>query len=453
MEKANRFGIAYLALVALIILFLAVESKGLFHYDNSDENVYLYMSSLVSEGKLPYRDFFYAHPPIELLFGAAVFRIFGFNLFVLKLIPLAAIVISWILVFLIARNYFGDFPALLSSAFFLFTYRVMAEATYFMGVNIALMFMLFGFFYLLKKPYLAGLFFAVAALTRLLVIVPIILLLGFALLKKPKSFLKSFSAFAAVFGIANLFLLWAYPQYFVSVYEFHLLKPAVEGSSWSLYFDFISQNLLLAVAAASAFLWWNKKLILFAIISAASLVFLMQLSRIFNFYFLIAIPFLAIIAGVSVDSLLKKVSYQKLAVAAVIIVFIINVAFITNKLWFYDFQDFKAGKEISDYVRENTAPSDTIYGDVTSVPLISLFSGRKIAGDLVDTNEMVYLSGVRDLDKELEAVKSLKPKYIITRPLYAIGSIEKTQQFLDSNCRLEKHFKDAYWADFLVYGC
>ncbi|MBI2134188.1 glycosyltransferase family 39 protein [Candidatus Woesearchaeota archaeon] len=451
MERKNS--LALVVLVSVIILFVVVQSRGLLHFDNSDENIYFYMSYLVSEGKLPYRDFFYAHPPLELLFGASVFRLFGFNLFILKLIPLTAIVVSGILVYLIAKGFFGEAAGLLSAAFFLFSYRVMAEATYFMGINIALMFLLFGFYYLGKRPYLAGLMFAFACLTRLLVIVPVIIILAFYLLKKPMGFFKLVSVFAVVFGIANLILALFFPMFFVSVYKFHLMKPPVEGRTVSLFFDFVPQNILLVMAALCAFLLWNKRLLLFAVISVSYLVFLLQLGRVFNFYFLVAIPFLAVIAGVSVDYLLKKVSYQKVAVAAVIVVFLINAAFIANRLWFFDFQDFRTGKEIAGYIRANTGPDGLIYGDASSVPLISLFSSRRIADDLVDTNDMVYLSGVRGLDSELKRVKDMKPVYVVIRPLYGIGGIEKTQQFLDGNCGLERRFKDPYWADFLVYRC
>ncbi len=450
---AKNNDIAVLFLIAILALFIAVESAGLDHYDNSDENVYFYMSHLVSQGNLPYRDFFYAHPPLELLFGSAVFAAFGFNLLLLKLIPLVSMVVAGILVFLIARDHFGDFPAVLSAAFFFTAYRIIAESTYFMGLNIALMFLLLGFFFMYKRPYLAGFFFAIAGLTRLLVLVPVAILAVFLLLKNPKNFFKMSISFAAIFVVANIILLLFSPNYLVSVYKFHLLKPMIEGNSFSLLLDFVIQNILLVGFSALLFVKWNRRLLLFAVVSASYILFLAQLSRIFNFYFIVAIPFLAIIAGVNLDSLLRKANYQKLAIAGVAVIFLLAFAFSASRLLSFDFKNFEAGKEMAQYVKDNSNANDVVFGDVGAVPLVALMSGRRIMGNLADTNELVYLSGVRDLDSELSMIEKEKPRFVIVRPLYGIGSMEKVQIFLQEKCKFEKNFKDPFWADFLVFDC
>ena len=442
-----------LILSAAIILFAAIEAKGLLHYDNSDENVYFYMSSLVADGKVPYRDFFYAHPPLELLPGAAVFKLFGFNLLLLKLLPLAATIISAIMVYLVAKRNFSEPAAVMATAFFLSSHTIMLEATYFLGLNIAVMFLMLGFYFMNRKPLLAGLFFGLAGMTRLLAVVPAAVLISFLLLKNIKAFAKTAAGFAAVFGTANLLLSLLSPNFIVSVYKFHLLKPAVEGRTSELFLSFVAGNALLIGAVAIAFPAWNKKLLLFAVCAAAYMLLLTQLNKIFGFYFVAAVPFLAVIAGANADALLKKINYQKLALIAVAAIFIINTAYITNHLWGFDFANFETAKEMAQFEKANSQPGDTIFGDVTSAPLVALFSGRKLMDDIADTNELVYLSGVRSLDAELALVKSQKAKFVIIRPLYGIGSLEKTQQFLESNCKLAKHYKDPYHADFLVYGC
>ncbi len=453
---------ALLVLVLAIILFTAIEFRGLFHYDNSDENLYFYMSSLVSDGKLPYRDFFYAHPPLELAFGAVVFKLLGFSLFMLKLLPLTATIISALMVYLVAKRNFGEQAAVLAAAFFLSSYTIMLEATYFLGLNIAVMFLMLGFYFMNRKPLFAGIFFGLAGMTRILALIPAAVLIGFLLLKNFKAFTRTVIGFAAVFGTANLALLLLSPNFVVSVYKFHLLKPAVEGRTAELFLSFITTNALLIGAAAIAFLAWNKKLLLFAGCAAAYLIALTQLSKIFSFYFVAAVPFLAIIAGANIDALLKKVNYQKLAVIAVAAVFIISMAYTANRLWSFDFANFETAKEMAGFVRENSQPNDTIFGDVTSASLVALFSGRKLANNIADTNELVYLSGVRNLSHELEMVKgsrngesskSNRAKFVITRPLYGIGSLEETQSFLERNCKPVKHYKDPYHADFLIHDC
>ncbi len=453
MEKKAELPISKIAALLLLLLFLAVEFKGLPHLENSDENVYFYMSRLVSEGNLPYKDFFYAHPPVELLIGAAIFKLFGFSLPMLKLVPLLAMAASGYLVYRISSAHFGELAGFLSSAFFLFSYRALFEATYFTGVALAVFFLLMGFWLMQRQPLLAGLFFSLAALTRLLSLIPIAVLLGFLLLKRFRSFAAAASAFTAVFLSANLLLSGLSPDYFVSVYKFHLLKPAVEGNTLQLFAEFAAQNWLLLAAASMAIVLWNRRLMVFAAAAGASLVFLLGLSRIFSFYFLIAMPFLAVMAGVAVDSSLKKLSWQKYALVAVLLVIAANAAFSVSHLWQFDFAQFKTGQEMADYVKANSKEGDLIFGDMTSAPLVALLSGRRIMADIADTNEMAYLSGVRDIKSELELAKRLKPRFFIVRPLYGIGSLQETGEFLTENCRLDKAYKDPLWADFLVFDC
>ena len=50
----------------IILIFVLIEIKALLFYKPGDENVYLHMGKLLSEGVLPYKDFFYAHPPLQL---------------------------------------------------------------------------------------------------------------------------------------------------------------------------------------------------------------------------------------------------------------------------------------------------------------------------------------------------------------------------------------------------
>ena len=43
----------------------------------SRENIYFYDAWLMSQGELPYRDFFFAHPPLGLIPGWLVFVLLG----------------------------------------------------------------------------------------------------------------------------------------------------------------------------------------------------------------------------------------------------------------------------------------------------------------------------------------------------------------------------------------
>ncbi len=448
--EQNKLSTVILCLA--IMLFIAAELRGLSHVEYSDENVYFYMSSLVAQGHVPYRDFFYAHPPVELILGAAIFKLFGFSIFILKLVPLLSTVATAVLIYLIAKNYFSEPEAILSALFYLSAYRVMLEATYFIGLNLAVMLMMLGFYLLPRRPWVAGIFFGIAAMTRLLVIIPILIMLGFFFLKSMRKSAKAIASFLAVFLGSTIFLASQFPEYYLSVFKFHLLKPA-GANSLGAFGQFLSQNILLVAAFSLSFLFWNKRLIMFEAASIAVLLFLTQLNRAFSFYFLVAIPFMAIASGVTVSSLLKKANFQKYAVVAVATLFLGSFAFASWELHDKDFVDFAAGKDMAKFVKETSGKDDLIFGDVNAAPLVALLSERKIMGSTVDTNEMVYQSGVRSLESELQLVKESKIRFFIVRPLYGIGSLEETESFIADNCKLSRHFKDQLHGDFLVFDC
>ena len=172
-------------LALILLVFFVVELKGLSHFDIGDENAYFYMGKLIVDGYLPYRDFFFAHPPLKLLVITPIMALFGFNLIMLKLVPLICTIVTAVFLFMLMRHKFESFSAVLTVVLFLFTKRVMLEATYFLGVNLTAMFVVIGLYFLaVKKRFLSGVFYGVAAVSGLYSVVPFIVILGFLFFKK-----------------------------------------------------------------------------------------------------------------------------------------------------------------------------------------------------------------------------------------------------------------------------
>ncbi len=81
--------LAWGGLLLAVGWFLLIKSY-CFHWQVSDENIYYYMAwAAVDHGALPYRDFFFAHPPLHLLPGIAAFALFGFGPFTAPACPSA----------------------------------------------------------------------------------------------------------------------------------------------------------------------------------------------------------------------------------------------------------------------------------------------------------------------------------------------------------------------------
>src|SRR3989338_6281629 len=69
-----------------------------FSYTIGDENNYYYMAEVTRQGVIPYKDFFFAHPPLQLI-PLALFSFFG--IFAMKFTAVLFALATGYLVFLI----------------------------------------------------------------------------------------------------------------------------------------------------------------------------------------------------------------------------------------------------------------------------------------------------------------------------------------------------------------
>jgi len=77
-------------LVGLVLSTYALLKLPGLHASWTDDNIYFQMAVRLAAGELPYRDFFFAHPPVHLLVPAAIFGAAGFSVGLAKAIPVVA---------------------------------------------------------------------------------------------------------------------------------------------------------------------------------------------------------------------------------------------------------------------------------------------------------------------------------------------------------------------------
>jgi hypothetical protein len=131
------------ALVAwTVAAFLLFKVAGL-HPSGTDDNIYFYLARRLSEGAVPYRDFFFAHPPVHLLIPGAVFGVGGFSIGLAKMIPVTAQMIAAVCLYLAARRTSRGM-AVLAVAFHLFAYQVLMGSTDMNGENLMTAFLAAG---------------------------------------------------------------------------------------------------------------------------------------------------------------------------------------------------------------------------------------------------------------------------------------------------------------------
>tara|TARA_Y100000310_G_scaffold151938_1_gene151536 strand:+ start:15784 stop:17187 length:1404 start_codon:yes stop_codon:yes gene_type:complete len=457
---------AYWIFVLIIIVYMIVKVSHI-NYSYSDENTYFYMGKLVSEGVMPYRDFFFSHPPLQAYLFALLFKVFGFNFILLKMIPLVCTMVSGFFVYKIVWWKIGIREGVVALILFLFSYDSMRFSSYAVGVNLTTMFAVIGIYFLLSKRYvLSGVFQGVAGVTGLYSLVLPLVVLVVLFLKNKKNFLRFLIGFGVVFFVTNLFfMVVAGSEYVSSVYGYHLSKPSEESNKFMVLGRLVRVNILLfgaffAYVLRKAFFRYKKFNVLFMIV-LMYIFFLVSLQSIFGFYSMIVFPFLAVLGGSSLGWLGKK---NKALLVVVILLMGFSIGWSVNRYVEYDFQDFKNADEVADFIKENSEESDTIYGDDSVTTLLALLSDRRITADFADSNNFVFRSGMIDLRETIETLKRESVKFIIVYKLktpthtgrFGPALIEGFYEFAVDECKAAKVFKEewhSYEKIVEIYEC
>ncbi|MBI2549382.1 hypothetical protein HYW21_08595 [Candidatus Woesearchaeota archaeon] len=446
-------------LVVIIVFLIIIREKILAYSVTSDENIYYYMARLVAEGKLPYRDFFFAHPPLHLLFLGALTKIAGHHYFLLKITPLiTTLLISWLLFMTVKDD--DLLLALGATALFLFTFGTMMIATQSVGLDLTLFFMMLSFFLMRRNQFiLSGIAAGLASVTGLYSF-PFLLVLAFWLFFTNRAgFLRYVLPLTAIFFLINLsFFALSGKAYLEDVYTYHLLKESTESNRLATWRAIIMTNPLLFFLPLSLFFVpLKKKTLLPLIICLGFSLFFLTMTKIFLFYFNLMFPFLALLAMYGIvdlidNSLLKN---RKLPVIVVIILLSLGIASITFHTY-YEPPNREKINELFATVNTMTTPEDTLFGDSYLVPLVATVTKRTIAGDLVDTNNQRFNTGMLKVPEVIAMLKQNNTKLVILQQGRELATSKQFQEFLTQECRLTKRITDEQREslyDFIIFDC
>ncbi len=452
-------------MVALILIaaFLALKISS-FTYSISDENTYYLMGKSVSEGQAIYRDFFFSHPPLQVVMFALLIKIFGFNFVILKATSTIAIAVAAFFTYLIIEGKIGGKEAILGTGLFLFSYDTLRFSTYPTGVEITVMLAVISFYFLLnRRLIIAGIFSGLAAITGLYALIAVLAFLTFLMLKHREGALKFTIAFLAVFGGTNaIMLLIAGPGYIEQAYFYHLMKPDEAGNKAEMIQRLVMANIVLW-ASALLFAASRKRLKNEIFISLGILLgywtFFIISKKVFAYYMLLAFPFAAVIGAYSIMNIDFRMSKRAVFLAASLII-AASAAISAFSFTSYDYQDFGEAEEIAAYIRQNSEEGDKIYGDESITPLLSILSGRSIALNHIDSNALRFKSGITGIN---ETIAGLEAKFFIEYRLnvsegtirYGVASLPEFENFI-RECRLSKAFRSGwreYMKEYYVYDC
>jgi hypothetical protein len=293
----------------------------------SDEYIYFYMCRRIAEGAIPYRDFFFAHPPLHLLPGAALAALAGFSVPVARALPAASGLLAAAAVYRAGRRA-GVLEGIASLTIFLFAYDLLRASSHYTGAMEATALVAWSFERALAgRPAASGALAGAAALVALYALAPAAGIGAVLLLAGAGAALRFGAGLAAVFGSVNLLCLAAFGRrYWEPVFRYHLLKPeGADAEAASSLLHFAAENNWIAWGAPAAGAAWfllrrgtrPARLALDdpwapAIAGlAAGAVHLAALglsARVFSFYFLPAFPALALAAGTGCAAALRAVA-------------------------------------------------------------------------------------------------------------------------------------------------
>jgi len=254
-----------------------------------------------------------------------------------------------------------------------------------------------------------------------------------------------------------------------------------------------------------------KSLILLSIICAASMfTLLFSMNRVWSYYFIPALPFAAIAGGWLVSEWVENIRNKKhlpFTVVTVLIFIVVSIfSFklesrldywdkemakpLENRTHFYKWRDgvlpdfmntainytlwdekrvigdryfffnyylwhesriLEITDEVVEIILNNTSENAEIFGDSGTVPLFALISGKKIAGNEVDTNIQKYRSGVFDPAGLLFNIDSPKTEMIILRKNSGITGLTEIKELVAKKYNLIKELKDQSGITLLIY--
>jgi hypothetical protein len=288
----------------------------------NDDGIYLYGSIRMTEGVLPYRDFFHAHPPLHLAFTAALFSVTGYSFVVAKAMIFAFAALTGALVHAVARKLLArETPVIRESAALAGTCLLLFCETFLLAssddtglVQSTALLVAAGALLVHGRPFLGGLIGGCATSTSLQAApLTLALVLVAATVAGRAPARRVLLGILAALAVVHVLALAIGGRAFVEqVYLFHLAKPPSAGEAWRAMRGLVLDNLPLVAAAALGLLVLmarpgRPRRLGLALTAGLALHLLAVLTRprVFYWYFLPMLPALALAAAVAVAALAR----------------------------------------------------------------------------------------------------------------------------------------------------
>jgi hypothetical protein len=250
--------VAAIALVLVVGAFLVLKAFA-FIPREADEGIYTYAAFRFANGALPYRDFFFAHPPFHLAWPAMLFWVFNTNdpsvaKWVLLLSALVQIMAAVVLVRRMApltSAKAATLAAASSAVLLTFSLSFLGTTSYDVGVVQATSALAVAAVLLTRgMPALAGISAGIAVMTAVQAGPLALTMVVGVFLHNRRTGVRFGIAFAVALIVTNLLCFaFAGREFVEQVYLFHFRKLPSAASGWQKLFVFLKDSLPLVLPA------------------------------------------------------------------------------------------------------------------------------------------------------------------------------------------------------------
>lgn len=412
--------------IVIAVLSVAFVKLFLLHPTFSDESFYFNVARNIAEGLTPYKDFFFAHPPLQVYALAILYKIFGSSFLLGKILTLVSSSLSVLLLYTIMKQVCKDKSAFLSSLLFLVSPPFLAYSSISYGMWETMAFLLLSMLLLFRrKTFLSAVSFVAAVFFRYIAIIYLPLFLIVLCLRKGK--ISRFLLYLLPLISFSFLIMFEFfgMNYINQTLLYHISKISIQSQDqyfgMNMFFIFLA-----AVSALVGFFEENRLMVLFALFPLLlDILLLLSLKTTFYHYFLLSQPFYMIAFSKIFE--LRYAFLKIVTVAFLIVCLIINfktLDFYLNPVYSKKFY------YMVDFIESNTEKNDTIFGEPVATNYVSFVSGRSIAGNYLDS----YLQHLvfEGTGKVVEELSEEKPKVIIEVESYYTGT-EGFKKFIGEN--------------------
>jgi hypothetical protein len=378
----------------------------------SDETIYINMAKALREGLLPYKDFFFAHPILQLLLLYPIAQ--TNNFFIVKIFVSIIGLSSVFLTYLIAKNIFDEKSAYISVLFTLFFPGFIIFGNLAMGTFEAVLFLLLSFYFLLRgKVFLSSIFLSLSIFTRYLVL----LFLPFIIFYTFKFYKKQFKKFL-IFLVLNLTFLSAI---FLLIFGFDFIKDTVfyhfesniklsiSLANWILQYLSLGFFTLFICFISLVFGYFKKDFMLLAFsifILFYDITILLIFRQVIYHYFAFTIPFLSIVFG----RIFYASKFLELKFFIILILLLSIISNYRSLIYYFDYTKNLVFDDAANYTLKLSEKDDLIFGEPRVINYVSFVTGRKILNNYFDSDlKFINFYG---REKILNQIEKAKPKLL-----------------------------------------